>query len=109
TLVRHGDRYYIIDWKSNWLGAAPDAYTPANVRAAMHEHAYTLQYHLYSLALDRYLSRRLPDYDPARHLGGAYYVFLRGLAPAPGTDPIFTDHPSPDLIAKFSSRLLCPF
>jgi exodeoxyribonuclease V beta subunit len=57
-----------------------------------------VQYVLYLLALHRLLKSRLPDYDPDQHLGGAVYVFLRGLqGPAAGT--VF-DRPDRALIER---------
>jgi len=46
----------------------------------MAEHHYPLQALLYSVALHRYLRWRVPGYDPARHLGGVAYLFVRGMA-----------------------------
>jgi len=76
-------RYFVADYKSNWLGAGDAAYTPQAMRAAILHARYDLQYALYLLALHRLLRARLPDYDAGRHLGGAAYLFLRGVA-APG-------------------------
>src|SRR5512133_389059 len=45
----------------------------------MVSHHYILQYHLYVLALHRYLEHRLPGYAYERDFGGVYYLFLRGL------------------------------
>ncbi|MDR0672312.1 MAG: exodeoxyribonuclease V subunit beta [Zoogloeaceae bacterium] len=77
----HAGRYYVLDWKSNHLGFRPEDYAAPALKRAMTAHAYTLQARLYLLALHRYLKFRLPDYDPARHLGGACYLFLRALKP----------------------------
>jgi len=77
-VVEHGGRYYVVDWKSNWLGDDDDAYHPGAMRATMLEHRYDLQYALYLLALHRQLRARLPGYDYERHVGGAVYAFLRG-------------------------------
>jgi len=76
-------RYYIVDYKSNDLGSAPEAYHPAALVAAMCAARYDVQMILYVLALHRQLRARLPDYDYARHMGGAAYLFLRGQS-APG-------------------------
>jgi exodeoxyribonuclease V beta subunit len=76
--LEHQGRYYVLDWKSNWLGPDNSAYTPEAMRAAIIERRYDLQYVLYLLALHRQLRARLPNYDYDRHLGGAIYVFLRG-------------------------------
>ncbi len=77
----HEGRYYVLDWKSNHLGWSPGDYGPAAMDSAMLEHGYRLQARLYLLALHRFLAFRLPGYDPARHLGGACYLFVRGVRP----------------------------
>lgn len=75
----HEGRYYVMDYKSNYLGADVSAYTLPAMAAAMLEHRYDLQYVLYTLALHRLLTLRLADYDYDRHMGGAIYLFLRGV------------------------------
>ncbi|MCG8707250.1 exodeoxyribonuclease V subunit beta [Brenneria sp. 4F2] len=72
-------RYYLLDYKSNWLGADASAYTQSAMAQAMAEHRYDLQYQLYSLALHRYLRHRIADYQYERHFGGVFYLFLRGV------------------------------
>ncbi len=75
--------YHVIDYKTNWLGARVDAYQGSALAAAMHEHHYPLQALLYTLALHRLLRQRLRDYDYARHMGAALYLFVRALDLAP--------------------------
>jgi exodeoxyribonuclease V beta subunit len=80
-------RFVVVDYKTNVLaelGHLPQAtdYHPDHLPAAMAEHHYPLQALLYSVALHRYLRWRVPGYDPARHLGGAAYLFVRGMAGA---------------------------
>jgi exodeoxyribonuclease V beta subunit len=82
-VFEHGGRYYVADYKSNWLGPDDAAYTPGALRTAILHSRYELQYVLYIFALHRLLKVRLPDYDYERHIGGAVYIFLRGLS-APG-------------------------
>jgi exodeoxyribonuclease V beta subunit len=83
-VFEHGGRYWVLDYKSNALGADESAYHPAALEQAMLAHRYELQAGLYLLALHRLLRARLGSaYDPARQLGGAVYLFLRGIA-APG-------------------------
>jgi len=77
------ERYYVADYKSNWLGPDASAYAPDKLKQAVLEARYDLQYVLYLLALHRLLRARLPDYDYDRHIGGAVYLFLRGID-APG-------------------------
>ncbi|KTG15918.1 MULTISPECIES: exodeoxyribonuclease V subunit beta [unclassified Guyparkeria] len=82
--VEHEGRYYLIDWKSNWLGPDASAYTPQALEHAVLEARYDLQFVLYLVALHRHLADRLPDYDYDRHIGGAAYVFLRGITSSHG-------------------------
>jgi exodeoxyribonuclease V beta subunit len=95
-VFEHGGRYYVLDWKSNWLGPDDSAYTAQAMRTAMLAHRYDLQYSLYLLALHRQLRARLPGYDYARDIGGAIYVFLRGSGAA--SQGLFTDKPPRALI-----------
>ena len=71
-------RYYVADYKSNWLGPDIQAYDGLAMEKAILEHRYDLQYVLYVLALHRQLRARLPEYDYGRHVGGALFIFLRG-------------------------------
>jgi exodeoxyribonuclease V beta subunit len=72
-------RYYLADYKSNWLGMDYSDYHSQALCDAMVSHHYTLQYVLYTLAVHRYLRLRIPDYDYERHFGGVFYLFLRGM------------------------------
>jgi exodeoxyribonuclease V beta subunit len=74
----HEGRYYVADYKSNWLGADDAAYTVQAMEQSILDNRYDLQYVLYLLALHRQLKARLADYDYDRHIGGALYMFLRG-------------------------------
>ena len=98
-------RFYLADYKSNWLGHGPADYARPALRAAIAEHRYDLQYLVYTVALHRYLRRRLPDYDYARHFGGVYYLFLRGMAPGQGEAGIWFDRPAPQLVAALEAAL----
>ena len=75
-------RYYVADYKSNWLGPDAQSYNPLAMEQAILDHRYDLQYVLYLLALHRQLGARLPDYDYDRHIGGALFIFLRGVGSA---------------------------
>ena len=77
-VFEHEGRYYVVDYKSNWLGAEASAYTQQAMTAAVLEHRYDLQYVFYLLALHRQLRARLVDYDYDQHMGGALYWFIRG-------------------------------
>ena len=77
----HQGRWYLADYKSNHLGAHGSDYQASQLWKAMTEHHYILQYHLYTVALHKYLASRIPDYNWERHFGGIYYFFLRGMSP----------------------------
>jgi len=76
----HNGKYYILDWKSNFLGDQDENYAPEHLVQAMNESNYHLQYLLYSVAVDKFLRSRLgDDYNFKTHFGGVVYVFLRGV------------------------------
>jgi exodeoxyribonuclease V beta subunit len=92
----HQGRYYVMDYKSNYLGETGRAYGARAMATAMLEHRYDLQYVLYSLALHRLLKARLTDYDYQRHMGGVLYLFLRGVDAA--GQGVYGDKPPQGLI-----------
>jgi exodeoxyribonuclease V beta subunit len=100
----HAGRWWIVDWKSNHLGDHRTEYLMERMAEAMHLSDYTLQYHLYLVALHRHLRARVPGYDPATHWGGIAYVFLRGVADGAETG-WFRDTPTPALITALDAAL----
>ncbi|TQF71473.1 exodeoxyribonuclease V subunit beta [Pseudoalteromonas luteoviolacea] len=78
-IFRWQGKYYILDYKSNYLGDKADDYNDENLHSAMSSHQYHLQYLIYTVALHRLLKYRLANYEPIKHLGGVYYLFLRAL------------------------------
>ena len=72
-------QYYVLDYKSNYLGDTLEDYNQNNIEQAMIEHRYDFQYQLYTLALHRLLKSRIPNYDYDTHIGGVFYTFLRGM------------------------------
>jgi exodeoxyribonuclease V beta subunit len=72
-------KYYVLDYKSNYLGDRLEDYNQVNIENMMIEHRYDFQYQLYTLALHRLLRSRLADYDYERHIGGVFYTFIRGM------------------------------
>jgi exodeoxyribonuclease V beta subunit len=89
-VARHAGRWWLFDWKSNRLGARRADYAPERMAREMAEAHYVLQYHLYALALHRWLAWRQPGYDWDRDVGGACYIFLRGVGEGTG---VFVDRP----------------
>jgi exodeoxyribonuclease V beta subunit len=100
------NRYYIIDWKSNWLGPQPRDYDQKGIQECMLRHSYFLQYHLYTVAADLYLSRRIPGYEYDQHFGGIFYVFFRGLDPQQPSHGIFHDRPAASLVNGLRQLLI---
>ncbi len=84
-VYQHGTRFFIVDYKSNYLGSDFDSYNPAALYDAMTTHSYWLQASIYQVALHRYLKLRLPNYDINTHLGAVEYAFLRGMSPKHAT------------------------
>jgi len=103
-VCEHQGRYYVVDYKSNWLGRRYSDYRPEALEVALTQHLYPLQYHLYLVALHRYLRYRLPDYAPERHLGGALVLFLRGMNPELPGNGVFFEAPDPAVILALSER-----
>jgi len=76
-VVQHREKYYIVDWKSEWLGPDEESYTQSHLAKAMEQHQYPLQAAVYRAALERYL--RIVDPRPFNQIfGGTFYIFLRG-------------------------------
>jgi len=102
-VYRHNGRYYIVDYKSNYLGNQSEDYNAKKLQAAMVAHRYDLQYLIYTIALHRFLAHRIPEYGYETHMGGVFYLFLRGMNPkyTPGTG-IFGTRPPLALIEKLS-------
>lgn len=93
-------KYYLLDYKSNWLGEESSAYTREAMTQAMQSHRYDLQYQLYTLALHRYLRQRLMGYDYEQHFGGVIYLFLRGLDGSGDSNGIFCTRPNAEFVAE---------
>jgi len=94
---RDPERFYVLDYKSNRLDLLRERKTPRShfcrawMRYEMQHHDYVVQAYLYSLALHRFLRQRVRDYDPGEHLGGALYLFVRGMV---GPErPLDSEHP----------------
>jgi exodeoxyribonuclease V beta subunit len=101
------DRYYLVDWKSNYLGDRAEDYNQEAMASVMKREYYILQYTIYTLALDQYLRVRMPGYSYEKHFGGVYYIFLRGVNPDWGPEfGIYRDLPSPELVEGLREGLM---
>ncbi|GDY13476.1 hypothetical protein LBMAG53_23540 [Planctomycetota bacterium] len=103
-LARHGGKLWVIDWKSNHLGRTWSDYAAPALDAAMTEARYPLQALFYLTALRRWL-RTCGDDDPEARIGGARFIFLRGLGgPEPGHGIVRLD-PTPALLRALDQDL----
>jgi exodeoxyribonuclease V beta subunit len=104
-VFRHSGRYYLIDWKSNHLGNRAEDYAAERLCREMERSLYPLQYLLYTVALNRFLERRLPGYRYEEHFGGVFYLFLRGIDPERPALGVYHDLPRPDLVRALTDCL----
>ena len=98
-------RYYLLDYKSNWLGQRIDDYHPDALASTMADSAYYVQYLIYTVALHRYLRLRVPDYQYTHHFGGVFYLFLRGMEPDHPHLGVYADCPPQELLEALDITL----
>ena len=106
-----GQRYLVVDYKTNMLGPGAADYSFPRLTAAMLHSDYPLQALLYTVVLHRFLRWRQPGYEPSQHLGGVLYLFVRGMC-GPQTPTIdgrpcgvFDWLPPPEMVAALSDLL----
>jgi len=97
-------KYYILDWKSNYLGNNVADYDKAGLAAAMNENNYHLQYFIYTVAVKKYLESRIPGFDYNTQFGGIIYCFVRGVRNTSGQG-IFTTKPDLKKVQLLESLL----
>lgn len=78
-IVQNGDKFYVMDYKTNFLGNEAHNYSHQAMHHEMTHHNYGLQFILYSLAVHQYLKTRKEGYDYEQHFGGIKYLFVRGM------------------------------
>ncbi len=106
-VFKYNNRFYIVDWKSNFLGNKIKNYDQPAMAAAMEKEFYILQYHIYTVALNQYLKNRIRDYSYENNFGGIFYIFLRGVDPGKSSDfGIFRDRPPEKLIDALTTELI---
>ena len=98
-VFRHNGKYYLVDYKSNFLGSTLSSYNQEALKKEMLHSHYDWQYLIYTLALHRYLQSIVPHYDYSRDFGGVFYLFLRGMDGEPQSG-VFYDRPSVELITE---------
>ena len=98
----HRGRYYILDYKTNYLGDSVSDYAPDNLVRAMEAHNYGLQYWIYTLVLHRHLTNVLPAYTYEDRFGGVMYLFVRGMEPARPGSGIYFSLPDKGILDRLS-------
>jgi exodeoxyribonuclease V beta subunit len=103
-VVRQNGKYYILDYKSNYLGDSIEEYHPDVLNDEMLQAGYDIQYHLYISALVKYLEKRDPAFSYSAGFGGVYYLFVRGMEQGSAAG-IFFDKPAEETIQKLQNLL----
>jgi exodeoxyribonuclease V beta subunit len=98
-VFRHDGLWYVVDYKTNHLGDVASEYDAERMTREMADSHYYLQYHLYTLAVDRFLRRVEPGYDYETKFGGVLYLFVKGMQPAARTGIFFEKPPAARLAA----------
>ncbi len=101
------DRFWLVDWKSNFLGNSVEDYDKNVLNNVMSRDFYILQYHLYVIALHQYLQLRIPEFNYERHFGSVFYIFIRGVDPDKGPEfGIYKDIPDKTLVDALLKELV---
>ncbi len=107
-IAEYDGKFYVMDYKTNFLGNLPEHYTQAAMTEEMTLHGYGLQVMLYSVAVDQYLRCRLPNYDYEQHFGGVRYLFVRGMDGCSADQGVYQIKPDLTLIQALSACLKKP-
>ena len=103
-IVQKNGKYFILDYKSNYLGDSEEDYRPEVLQKEIEAAGYDLQYHLYTMALIKYLRKRVPGFDYDRHFGGAAYLFVRGIKKNSGNG-VWLHKPDRNVIEQLEMEL----
>jgi exodeoxyribonuclease V beta subunit len=104
-VYEHDDQFYVADYKSNYLGDAMSDYNVTAMQDSMTHSGYWLQATLYLVALHRYLKIRKAGYQIEKHLGGAVYLYLRGMDAKSDQTGIVHWQPDPQLVLDVDELL----
>ncbi|CAL4322986.1 exodeoxyribonuclease V subunit beta [Buchnera aphidicola] len=77
-IFQYDEKYYFVDYKSNFLGETKN-YQKKNLEKYFLKEKYNIQFYLYSLALHKFLQKKVKNYNFKKNFGGGYYLFLRGM------------------------------
>ena len=104
-IFQHQGRFYIVDWKSNWLGPSPESYTPKAMDEEMASKFYHLQLSIYTVALHRLLPRACPATVMRLTLVASFYLFLRGIEPSRPNLGIWRTQLKADFVERLSGLI----
>ncbi|QCI16115.1 exodeoxyribonuclease V subunit beta [Buchnera aphidicola] len=93
-------KYYILDYKSNYLGIDNSFYSDQNIKKEMIKKRYDLQYQIYTIAIHKYLQKKVKNYNYQNDFGGVFYIFLRAISDNMKNNGIFYTFPNYTLIEK---------
>ncbi|QCI17838.1 exodeoxyribonuclease V subunit beta [Buchnera aphidicola (Acyrthosiphon lactucae)] len=98
-------KYYILDYKSNWLGKNNSFYSNVHIKKEMIKKRYDLQYQIYTIAIHKYLQKKIKNYNYKDDFGGVFYIFLRAVEPEQKNNGIFYSIPDYSLIEKITTLI----
>lgn len=103
-IVRQNGKYFIVDYKSNYLGDTLEEYGQERLKEEIYNASYDLQYHLYSVALVKYLKSRIRDFNYDTNFGGVAYLFVRGMRSGVGNG-VWFHKPDSEVIEQLMNEL----
>ena len=104
-VFKYKSSYYIVDWKSGYLGPSDEYYSQDRLENIIKEHNYKLQYMLYTVALNQYLSAVDKNYSYDKNFGGVFYIFLRGISRGKNNG-IWFDRPHKNQIDRLTAYMV---
>jgi exodeoxyribonuclease V beta subunit len=109
-VFQHRHQFFLVDWKSNYMGPTIDSYHRDALDVVMHDNFYVLQYHLYVLALCQYLRQRNSAFQYQNDFGGVLYIFIRGIDHRRSSESgIYFDRPEAALLSDLGQALIPNF
>jgi exodeoxyribonuclease V beta subunit len=100
-------RGFFLEWKYHYQGGNFEQYSPGSLKKVMSASSYILQYLIYTVALNKYLQRRMKNYSYEKNFGGVYYIFLRGVnSQIAGGNGIYFDLPDYNVVRQMDKLML---
>ena len=103
-IVHQEGKFYILDYKSNYLGDNLDDYGREKLNQAMLDAGYDLQAYIYTVAMVKYLRDRMRNFDYDRDVGGVAYLFVRGIKKG-SENGVWFHKPDREKVAELEKKL----